>query len=66
MHEIYDPMVVVAANRGLVRLYDGRVGRLIWWSTTQDSATFLCDGKHWKILKDEVEEVFADVREDFL
>ena len=64
--EDYDPMVLVAANRGLVRLYDGRIGRLVWWSTNSNSATFTYEGRHWKILKDEVEEVVQDVDRNFL
>ena len=50
----YDPMVMVAANRNLVRLKDGRYGRLVWWSTTNDLATVHADGKHLRISKDEV------------
>ena len=56
----YDPMVVVAANRSLVRLKDGRVGRLVWWSTNHDLATIYADGKHLRISKDEVAEIVQE------
>ena len=56
----YDPMVVVAANRSLVRLRDGSVGRLLWWSTTSDLATVYADGKHRRVSKDEVTEIVQD------
>lgn len=50
----YDPMVAVAANRTPVRLPNGRVGLLLWWSRDSDSATVYLDGRHIRITKDEV------------
>lgn len=34
----YDPMVEIARLRGLVRLRDGRVGRLVYWDRGSEIA----------------------------
>ena len=50
----YDPMVVVAANRQVIALKDGTIGRLVYWSTKDDQATILTGGRHVRFHKDDL------------
>jgi len=54
MNGEFDPMVLVAANRQVVRLRDGRVGRLIFWSTHGESMTVYREGRHYKYKKQDL------------
>jgi len=53
-HEDYDPMVVAAANRQVVRLKNGFTGRLVYWARVGNNATVVVDGRHLRIAKDEI------------
>jgi hypothetical protein len=50
----YDPLIVAAANRQIVRLTNGLTGRLIYWSKSADSATVVIGGRHVRITKDQI------------
>ena len=50
----YDPMVAVAANRQVIVLKDGRIGRLVYWSTKDDNATIYTAGRHVRFHKDDL------------
>jgi hypothetical protein len=51
----YDPFIAAAANRQPVRLTDGLTGRLVYWSRKGDNATVVVNGRHVRILKDDIE-----------
>jgi hypothetical protein len=53
-------MVAVAANRQMVRLRDGRIGRLIFWDVKSNNATIYSAGRHLPIIKDDVVAVIQD------
>lgn len=53
----YDPMVVAAANRQVVRLRNGFTGRLVYWSKTENSATVVIDNRHLRVPKNEIVRV---------
>lgn len=55
-----EPFIVVAANRGLVRLRDGRVGKLVWWSAREDSCTVVINRRHIRLNKKEVVKILQD------
>lgn len=52
-----EPFIVVAANRGLVQLADGRVGHLVWWSVTGTYATVVCHRRHVRVPKTDVVKI---------
>lgn len=56
----YEPMVAVASNRQVVRLKDGRTGRLIFWSIKTDDATVYMNGRHVGIKHDDILCVVQD------
>jgi hypothetical protein len=60
MQRVDDPFIVVAANRGFVKLKDGRVGRLIWWSQNGDKITVMAGGRHVRLHKDDIQEVLPE------
>jgi hypothetical protein len=53
----YEPFIVAAANRQMVRLHDGRTGRLIWWSKHGESATVIIAGRHIRIHHHDLAEI---------
>ena len=53
----FDPMILVAANRGMVRLKNGMCAKLIWWSKVDDTAVLHFNRMNVPCKKSDIEAV---------